>query len=103
MPRQYSKDSSMSKVDKFDRQASVADRIMYQSEPDVGADSVKGDGSEHNRQTSKTPSDKNDDDSDDSDDSLYEESSEESDTWPPNPPVLRFKMRMQFSNRFVPP
>jgi hypothetical protein len=28
--------------------------------------------------------------------------SEESDTWPPSPPMLKFKMRMQFSNRFKP-
>jgi len=31
----------------------------------------------------------------------YEES-DQSDAWPPSPPVLRFKMRMQFSDRFRP-
>jgi hypothetical protein len=43
----------------------------------------------------KTDSDSSDDDSD------FDES-EESDLWPPSPPVLRFKMRMMFSNRFKP-
>jgi hypothetical protein len=45
---------------------------------------------------------KDDSDDDDDDDSDYEEESEESDMWPPSPPMLRFKMRMQFSNRFKP-
>jgi hypothetical protein len=41
-------------------------------------------------------------DSSEGDDSDYDEESEESDAWPPSPPMLRFKMRMQFSNRFKP-
>jgi hypothetical protein len=41
------------------------------------------------------------DDSSSEDDSDDDES-EESDMWPPSPPMLRFKMRIQFSNRFKP-
>jgi len=36
------------------------------------------------------------------DSSSEEDESDASDAWPPDPPVLRFKMRMQFSNRFRP-
>lgn len=44
---------------------------------------------------------------DEHDDSLLEEvseadESEASDAWPPKPPLLRFKMRVQFSERFTP-
>lgn len=41
------------------------------------------------------------DDSDEESQSDYEDS-DASDPWPPSPPVLRFKMRMQFSDRFRP-
>jgi hypothetical protein len=42
-----------------------------------------------------------DDSSEEDDESVYDDS-EASDAWPPSPPVLRFKMRMQFSRRFKP-
>lgn len=81
-----------------------ADAFADVDDPIIADDKVKGEiYDDEDKQSSRSRSgSKSGSQSESSSGSFISDESEESDQWPPNPPVLRFKMQMQFSNRFKP-
>lgn len=69
------------------------DEMGGRGKDEAGEKNSEGSGGIRSKESSSSP---------ESSSGSYFSDSDESDKWPPSPPVLRFKMRMQFSNRFKP-